>query len=78
MKYYNFRIGNTSMPACLEDDEQAKRFAEFIGAKLEKHTMIFKLQQDNKFCMFELELKNAKMAEIIRNLKPDEIKIWEV
>ena len=78
MNNYNFKIGNTSMYACLENDEEAKEFAEFIGAELEKHCMIVKLQKDNKFCMFELELKDFESSEIIRNLEFMNVRIWEV
>lgn len=78
MKQYDFKIGVTSHTAWFNNYEEAKRFAEFVGAELQKSTIIFKLQKDNKFCMFELEIEDSESAEIIKNLKPIGIKIWEV
>jgi hypothetical protein len=75
MIQYRFKIGNRSNVAWLENDEQAEEFSKFIGADLQRDTAIFKLQQDNKFCTFELEIENA---EIIRNLEFKNINIWVV
>lgn len=73
MIQYRFIIGNRSNVAMFENDEQAEEFSKFIGAEWQRDTAIFKLQQDNKFCTFELE-----NAEIIRNLEFKNINIWVI
>jgi hypothetical protein len=78
MKQYDFKIGITSHTAWFNNYGEAKRFAEFIGAELEKSTIIFKLQKDNKFCMFELEVEDSESAKLIRNIKFTNVKIWEI
>ncbi len=72
---YRFKIGIKSTTAYLENDKKAEEFSKFIGAEWEKDTAIFKLEQDNKFCTFELEIENA---ELIRNLEFKNINIWEI
>jgi len=73
MIQYRFKIGTKSTTACLENDEQAEEFSKFIGSEWQRDTAIFKLQQGNKFCTFELE-----NAELIRNLEFKNINIWEI
>jgi len=75
MIQYRFRIGNKSDIAFFDNDERAKEFANFIGAEWERDTAIFKIQKDNKFCSFELEIKDA---EIINSLEFKNVNIWEV
>ena len=75
MIQYRFRIGNRSDRAFLNNDEEAIDFAKFIGAEWERDTAIFKLKQDNKFCTFELEIKDA---EIVNSLEFKNVNIWEV
>lgn len=78
MIQYRFKIGVNTNRVWLENDEEANEFSKFIDANWERDTMIVKLQQDNKFCTFELELGDIKNAEIIRNLKFKNINIWVV
>jgi len=78
MIQYRFKIGNRSNIAWLENDEQAEEFSKFVGADLQRDTAIFKLQQDNKFCTFELEIGDIKNSEIIRNLEFKNINIWVI
>jgi hypothetical protein len=75
MIQYRFRIGNTSTIAYLKNDEEADKFSKFIGAEWQRDTAIFKLKQNNKFCTFELEIKDA---EIVNSLEFKNINIWEV
>jgi len=75
MIQYRFRIGNRSDRAFLNNDEEADKFSEFIGAEWERDTAIFKLKKDNKFCTFELEIKDA---EIVNSLEFKNVNIWEV
>ena len=76
MIQYRFKIGVTSHRAWLESDEQAKEFAEFIGAEWERDTMIFKLQKDDNFCMFELEIGDMENKELLKELDFKNINIW--
>lgn len=74
MIQYRFRVGNQSDRAWLENDEQAIKFANLIGAEWCRDTIIFKIRNDDKFCMFELEHEDIKGCKL--NFK--NIKIWEV
>ena len=76
MIQYRFKIGITSHRAWLENDEQAKEFSEFIGAEWERDTMIFKLQKDDNFCMFELEIGDMENKELLKELDFKNINIW--
>ena len=62
MIQYRFKIGVNTNRVWLENDEEANEFSKFIDANWERDTMIVKLQQDNKFCTFELELGDIKNA----------------
>ena len=76
MIQYRFKkSGTTSNIAWFKNDDQAEEFSKFIGADWERDTVIFKLKQDNKFCTFELEIKDA---EIINSLEFKNVNIWEV
>lgn len=78
MIQYRFKIGITSHRAWLENDEQAKEFSEFIGSEWERDTMIFKLQKDNNFCMFELEIGDIENKKLLNKLGFKNVNIWEV
>ena len=74
MIQYRFTKGILSYPASLENDEQAKDFAEFINADYwERDTTIIKLRDGDMVCEFEIDTVDLK------NIVPDfkNVKIWE-
>jgi hypothetical protein len=72
MIQYRFKVGNQSDRAWLENDDQAIKFANLINAEWYRDTAIFKIQDNNKYCMFELDLEDIKDS----NLNFKNIKIW--
>ncbi len=78
MKQYRFKIGTESNIAWFENDEQASDFARFIGADCERDTFLFKINKDNKYCTFELEIGDTENAKLLRKLKFEKINIWEL
>ena len=74
MIQYRFKVGNRSDRAWLENDDQAIKFANLINAEWYRDTAIFKIQDGNNYCMFELDLEDIKDS----NLNFKNIKIWEV
>jgi hypothetical protein len=74
MIQYRFRVGNQSDRAWLENDDQAVKFANLINAEWCRDTAIFRIQDGNKHCMFELDLEDVKDSSL--NFK--NIKIWEI
>jgi hypothetical protein len=57
---YRFKIGVTSQVASFENDEQAKEYAQFIGAEWERDTIICKFDKDDLHCRFEIDLSQIK------------------
>ncbi len=74
MIQYRFKVGNQSDRAWLENDDQAAKFANLINAEWYRDTAIFKIQDGNKYCIFELDLEDIKDS----NLNFKNIKIWEI
>jgi hypothetical protein len=73
MIQYRFKVGNRSDRAWLENDDQAIKFANLINAEWYRDTTIFKIQDGNNYCMFELDLEDIKDS----NLNFKNIKIWQ-
>lgn len=74
MIQYRFKVGNQSDRAWLENDDQAIKFASLINAEWYRDTAVFKIQDRNKYCTFELDLEDVKDY----NLDFKNIKIWEI
>ena len=68
---YSFKLGITEYPAWFENDEQAKEFAEFIGASVERDTCVFIEKYNDFSCKFEVDLSQIKDIKQfkIQNLK---------
>lgn len=71
---YRFTIGKNSQSSFFNNDEEAKLFAEFIGATFERDTMLIKLEKDNYRCMFEIDMSQIKDID---NFEIKNVSIWE-
>ena len=71
---YSFKLGITEYPAWFENDEQAKEFAEFIGASVERDTWIFKYNYEEFSCKFEIDPSQVRDIE---TLEIKNLKIWK-
>ena len=74
MIQYRFRIGTVARRAWLENDEEAKEFAEFINAdEWHRDTTIIKFMVDDMVCQFEIDTAD------LNNIEPKfkNIKIWQ-
>ena len=74
MIQYRFKIGINEYPAWFQNDEQAKEFAKFIGASVERDTCIFKYNYKDFSCKFEIDLSQIKD---IKKLEIKNLKIWK-
>ena len=61
MKKYRFKIGITDYSAWLNNDEEAKDFAEFIGADFSLDTVTFKGELNGKNFLIEMEIGNKNL-----------------
>ncbi len=74
MIQYRFKIGVTDYPAWFNNDEEAKEFAEFIGATLKRATCIFKYDYKDFSCKFEIDLSQIKD---IKQFEIQDLQIWK-
>ena len=61
MKKYRFKIGKVSSTATFNNDEEAKDFAEFIGADFSSDTVTFKGELNGKNFLIEMEIGNKNL-----------------
>lgn len=71
---YRFTLDNCSNIAWFENDEQADKFASFIGASFERDTILIKVGKDNFRCMFEIDMSQIKDID---NFEVKNVSIWE-
>ena len=74
MIQYRFKKGIDEYPAWFNNDEEAKQFAEFIGASVERDTCIFKYNYKDFTCRFEIDLSQIKD---IKKLEIKNLEIWK-
>lgn len=63
MKKYRFKIGKVSSTANFNNDEEAKDFAEFIGAELCSDTILFRGELNGKNFLIEMEIGNKNLDD---------------
>lgn len=63
MKKYRFKIGMVSSTANFNNDEEAKEFAEFIGAEVCSDTILFRGELNGKNFLIEMEIGNKNLDD---------------
>ena len=74
MIQYRFKIDINEYPAWFNNDKEAKEFAKFIGASVERDTCVFIEKYNDFSCKFEVDLSQIKD---IKQFKIQNLKIWK-
>lgn len=75
MKKYRFKIGRVSSTANFNNDEEAKEFAEFIGAEWSLDTVAFRGELNGKNFLIQMEIGNKNLDDFnVSDFKS--IEVW--